>query len=55
MGLLSAKFTILIYYLMVSYFYSFNPFVGINETGKNFSLNNLPTERKIGTPGKLLA
>ena len=34
MVVLSAKFAILIYYLMVSYLYSFNPFIGINETSK---------------------
>ena len=25
--------------IMVSYFYSFNPFIGINETGKYFNRN----------------
>ena len=37
MVVLSAKFTILIYWLVVSYLYSFNPFIGINETGKYLS------------------
>ena len=37
MVVLSAKFTILIYCLLVSYLYSFNSFIGINETGKYLS------------------
>ena len=32
----SAKFTVLI-----SYLYSFNPFIGVNETGKYLSCNNV--------------
>ena len=40
---------------MVSDLYSFNPFIGINETGKYLSPSNVPTAREIGTPGKLLA